>query len=283
MLKYIYDMKKILITTDFSANSKAAIRFAAQMSQQQNCDLTFFYSCHIVQAAQDGKKSFSSFENSEMRKFRVKLEKFVDSVYKSMGIVPSKVHFAVSNSFITDSNIMKYAEDHKFDFICISRSGVGNAKKLFGTNTSNLIMHSKVPVLAIPSNYRRRKISQVTYASDLANLDSEIKAVLNFSKPLGAKAQLLHFNYPSDQQHVSNAIKKALSDYEKEHVTYKLKNIDISMNLVENMQFEIAKNKPSILVMFTNQHQSFFERLFLSSSTADYSMKSSVPLLVFRK
>ncbi len=276
-------MKKILVTTDFSANSKAAIRFAVQMSQQQNCELTFFHSCHIVQTTKPGQKSFSSFENSEIHQFRADLEKFVKGVYKSMGIVPAKVQYAVSNSFITDSNIMKYAEDHQFDFICISRSGSGNAKKLFGTNTSNLIMHSKVPVIAIPSTYRRRKISLVTYASDLANLDAEIKSVLHFSKPLGAKAQLLHFNYPSDQQNISKTIKDVLSGHAKEHITYKLKTIDISINLVENMQSEIAKIKPSVLVMFTNQHQSFFERLFLSSSTADYSMKSSVPLLVFRK
>lgn len=276
-------MKKILITTDFSANSKAAIRFAVQMFEQHNCNLTFFNSCHIVQASKPGQKSFSSFENNEMHQIKIQLEKFVNGVYKSMGIVPSKVQYVVSNSFITDSNIMKYAEDHQFDFICISRSGSGNAKKLFGTNTSNLIMHSKVPVIAIPSTYRRRKISLVTYASDLANLDAEIKSVLRFSKPLGAKAQLLHFNYPSDQQNVSKTIKEVLDAYAKEHITFKLKTIDISMNLVANMQSEIKKINPSVLVMFTNQHQSFFERLFLSSSTADYSTKSSVPLLVFRK
>jgi len=276
-------MKKILVTTDFSANSKAGIRFAVQMSQQEKCELTFFHSCHIVQPKAGEQKSFNSYEKSEILKFRNQLEKFVSSVYKSMGIVPGKIHYAISSSFITDSNIMKYAEDHQFDFICISRSGSGKAKKLFGTNTSNLIMHSSVSVIAVPSNYRRKKISSVLYASDLSNLKAEIKTVLDFSKPLKARAELLHFNYPSDYQNNTGIIREALGAYSKEHISYRLENIDISMNLVSNMQKAIRRIKPSILVMFTNQHQSFFEKLFLSSSTADYSMESSVPLLVFRK
>jgi nucleotide-binding universal stress UspA family protein len=276
-------MKKILVTTDFSANSKAGIRFAVQMSEQENCELTFFHSCHIVQSATAEHKSFSSFEKSEILKFRNKLEQFVNSVYKSMNVAPGKIHYAISSSFITDSNIMKYADDHEFDFICISRSGSGKAKKLFGTNTSNLIMHSKVPVIAVPSTYRRKKISSVLYASDLANLNAEIKTVLAFSKPLGGRAELLHFNYPSDYQNNTNIIEEAIGKYSKEHITYRLENIDISMNLVANMKQVISKIKPSVLVMFTNQHQNFFEKLFLSSSTADYSMESSVPLLVFRK
>ncbi|MDR6782771.1 nucleotide-binding universal stress UspA family protein [Pedobacter africanus] len=42
-------MKRILVTTDFSANSKAGLRFAIQLAAQNNYQLTFFHkapACH---------------------------------------------------------------------------------------------------------------------------------------------------------------------------------------------------------------------------------------------
>ncbi len=36
-------MKKILVTTDFSANSKAAIRFAIQLASQSDTALPFLH------------------------------------------------------------------------------------------------------------------------------------------------------------------------------------------------------------------------------------------------
>lgn len=41
-------MNKILITTDFSSNSKAGLRFAIQMASQHNYSLTFFHSYHLL-------------------------------------------------------------------------------------------------------------------------------------------------------------------------------------------------------------------------------------------
>ena len=36
-------MKKILVTTDFSANSKAGVRFAIQLASQIKCELIFYH------------------------------------------------------------------------------------------------------------------------------------------------------------------------------------------------------------------------------------------------
>lgn len=35
-------MKRILVTTDFSANSKAGVRFAIQLALQTKCELVFY-------------------------------------------------------------------------------------------------------------------------------------------------------------------------------------------------------------------------------------------------
>jgi nucleotide-binding universal stress UspA family protein len=276
-------MLKILATTDFSSNSKAGIRFAIQLASQQPCELTFFHSYHIMKPSIWDARRFTSYEKSETVKIKNKLEKFVAGIYKAMDTKPGKVHFVISSSFITDSNIIKYASDHQFDLICISRRGEGKLKKIFGTNTTNLIQHSEVPVIAIPHNYKSSKIKSVLYASDLANLKQEMDKTVAFAKPLGASIELLHLNYPSDSSDNMKTIEEVIKKYPKTSISYRLENIDLIYNLITNLEHMIKKNKPSILVMFTDQDLDFFEKLFLSSSTAEFSLRASVPLLVFRK
>ena len=41
-------MKKILVTTDFSENSKAGLYFAIQLASQNDAELTFFNTYHIL-------------------------------------------------------------------------------------------------------------------------------------------------------------------------------------------------------------------------------------------
>jgi hypothetical protein len=178
---------------------------------------------------------------------------------------------------------MKYAKDKAFDFICISRRGGGKVKKIFGTNTSNLILQSEVPVIAVPNTYRHIKIKSVLYATDLSDLEKEMKKVVEFANPLGAEIELLHMNYPSDIVFNSKVIENVIRKFPESHIKYSLENINLLYNLVVNLQAVIKKHKPSILVMFTDQNQGFFQKLFLSSSTAEYSLNSSVPLLVYPK
>jgi len=276
-------MKKILVTTDFSSNSKAGMRFAIQMATQQECELTFFHSYYILKPTSWGEKTFTSYENHEATKIKAKLEKFVASVYAGMGLLPGKINHVIMSSFITDANIMKYAKDKAFDLICISRRGEGKMKKIFGTNTSNLILQSEVPVIAVPNTYRQTKIKSVLYASDLSNLEKEMKKVVEFASPFGAEIEILHLNYPSDIVLNSKVIENVIHKFPKSHIKYSLENINLLYNLVVNLQALIKKHKPSVLVMFTDQKQGFFQKLFLSSSTAEYSLNSSVPLLVYPK
>jgi len=276
-------MKKVLVTTDFSSNSKAGLRFAIQMASQQECELTFFHSYYIMKPTSWAEKTFTSYENHEATKIKAKLEKFVASVYNEMGILPGKINHILVSSFIADANIMKYAKDKAFDLICISRRGEGKMKKIFGTNTSNLILQSEVPVIAVPNTYRQTKIKSFLYASDLSNLENEMKKVVDFASPFGAQIEILHLNYPSDIVFNAKVIENVIHKFPKSDIKYSLENINLLYNLVVNLQGLIKKHKPSVLVMFTDQKQGFFQKLFLSSSTAEYSLNSSVPVLVYPK
>ena len=276
-------MKKILVTTDLSSNSKSALRFAIQLASQNGYSLTFFHSYHILRPTSWSNASYVSFEKSESTQIVRKLHKFVAELYKSLGLALAEPHCVAKSGTYVDREIMNYANEHHYDFICISRRGHGKTTSLFGSNTSSLIKKSKVPVIAVPDNYKRARISAITYLSDLVNLDNELKKVSGFTEPLDAKVEMLHFKVPVDylaNASQLNSIKEKLAKY---GVNAHYETLDYEKTLIENIIKVIKRSRPSMLIMFTDQKRTLFEKIFMSSISAEFSSMTKIPLLIFNK
>ena len=276
-------MDKILVTTDFSSNSKAGLRFAIQLSSQHKYQLTFFHSYYIMKPTSWSDERSAAYEKLEAEKIKKKLNLFVESVYKNIRIVARNIKCVIKSSVFTDGNIREYAHENKFNFICISTRGAGTVQKIFGTNTSNLINHSTVPVIAIPHNYHPSKITSILFASDLINLEKELKKVVVFTKPLKAKVELLHFHYPAEITNNKKMMNEAVKKFSKHNIKLHLENINLAETLITNIEAAIKKSRPSMMIMFTEQNRSFFDKIFLSGNSAEYSFNAKVPMLVFNK
>ncbi len=276
-------MQKILVTNDFSVNSKAGLRFAIQLASQHKVELTFFHSYNVMKPTSWGDATFEAYEKGEAKKIQDQLSRFVHSVYKSMNIAAKNIKCVIRSSVFDDANIREYAAQNKFNYICISTRGAGKIKKIFGTNTSNLINHSDVPVIAVPSSWHPSKITNVLYASDLTQLEKELKQVVKFAKPLKAKVELLHFNSPSEIITDTKILDAAIKKFSKYDIKLHLENANPVETLISNLEAAIKKSKPSLMIMFTEQSKTFFEKLFLSSKSAEYTFNAKIPLLVFRK
>jgi nucleotide-binding universal stress UspA family protein len=200
-----------------------------------------------------------------------------------MDVVSINKKCVINSAVLTDSNIREYAQKNRFNFICISARGSGKLKKIFGTNTSSLISYSIVPVIAVPHNYRQSEITSVIYASDLVNFENELEKVIEFTKPIKAKVEILHFNYPTEMTTNKNTIEKLVKKNSKHNIKLHIENINLSESLISNIETIIKRSKPSMMIMFTQQNRSFFDKMFFSSNSANYSFKAKVPLLVFNK
>jgi len=53
--------------------------------------------------------------------------------------------------------------------------------------------------------------------------------------------------------------------------------------LTTQMHRDIPASKTSLLTLFTKQNRNWFERLFLSSNSAEMTFNTKIPMLVFRK
>lgn len=256
---------------------------AIQIASQSNCWLTFFHCCHLTKPESPAGPVFELYEKSEFTVLKTKLNDFVHSVYKSLHVVPDNTDCVVKSSSFPDTEIMSYAVQHAYNFICMSWSGGGNEMNSFGPNTFNLITKSTTPVIAVPDNYRRSKITTILYASDLLNVETEIRKIVEFAKPLHAKIEVLHFNVLSDPLWDIKRVEKAAKQLSNYHLDLHTEHPDSDHTFIFNLEQVIRKSKPSMLIMFRHQNRNFFEHFFTSGRQAKYLFKAEIPMLVFKK
>lgn len=277
-------MKKVLVPTDFSANSKSGVRFAINWASQQKIELVFVHVLYILKATRWSDAYFEKYAEQEKELCSTKFEKFITGIYRQMNVKSGIHSYLIVQGISADVSILDYCSKNQgIDYICISTRGAGKFKKIFGTNTGNLITKSSIPVLAVPKNYKVADIRSVLYATDLRNYEDEIKKVVAFAQPLKIQIEAVHFTWPDE---ISFDVKTIEATFKKEF-KYGLKlyfeKNDGTHSVIENLEKQIRIRKPSIVIMFTDQERTFFQKLFLSSKAEQLSFQLKVPLLVFNK
>ncbi len=277
-------MKKILVPTDFSVNSKSGIRFAVNWANQKKMELVFMHVLHILKAAQWSDSYFEEYVEKEEKLCKTKFEKFIADIYRNMNVDPGKHSFVTIQGISADLTIMAYCEKNPdIDYICMSTRGAGKFKKIFGTNTGNLITKSNVPVLAVPGKYRVAPVKSILYAADFLNYSEELKKVVDFALPFKAKIAVLHFTWPYEIILDEKTVEATLKKEYKYNLEICFEKNDADHSLIENLQKQISVRKPSVVAMFTNQERTLFQKIFLSSKTEELSFELTTPLLVFKK
>jgi len=277
-------MRKILVPTDFSANSRSGVRFAIHWAAQQKIELVFVHVLNIWRPTQWSDSHFAKYAEQEEKTCMIKFEKFIESIYRQMNVKPGKNSIVVMQGISVDEGILECCNSISgIDCICISTQGAGKLKKIFGSNTGSLITKSEVPVLAIPKTYRIADVKSILYTTDLRNYSEEIEKVVLFAKPFKVKVQVLHFTWPDEIVFDKKLMETAFKKKFKYGLQLYFEKNDATQSLIKNLQNQIKIKKPSIVIMFTDQKRTFFQKIFLSSQSEGLSFETKVPLLVFNK
>jgi len=276
-------MKKILVPTDFSPNSKSGIRFAIQWAAQQNLELVFIHVLNIMIPTRWSQGTATKYIAGELEVCRNRFSKFIDAVYKSMNIKPGLYSNVLIQEYDPAKIILEYCrKDKTIDCICISTNGAGSVMKLFGTNTSELIAKSSIPVLVIPKNYKPKEVKSILYATDFRNYKEELAKVIRFASAFRAKVDVVHFAWPGELRFDEEALQKISGDYDH-GLNVDIEEGNLSVSLGERLQKTILKRKPSLVIMFSNKERNLMQKLFLSSKAKELSFSLKTPLLVYSK
>lgn len=276
-------MTKILVTTDLSSASKAGIRFALQLASRHETELIFF---HCFQALIPTTIHQSRIENALKRQTKStmhKLERFVASTIRTSSFKPAKYRCAVLEDLNPAAAILQYARESEAEFICISTRGAGELLKLIGTHTSKVIEKSTIPVMVVPHSYRAKKMESLLYASDLQEVESELKVVSRTAEKLQSKVDLVHFYYSPDEKVLAEG---TFPGWQKRFPLLRKLRLEphhLDADFAHQLEKSVEKLKPGLVVFFTHPKTSWFNKWFSPNRSESFSYITKVPMLVYRK
>lgn len=276
-------MKKIVVATDFSANSKKGILFAIQLAKQTDCELIFYNVVQIFQPTIWDNSYYNVYEVDELQRSQDFLENFIGGIFLDNN-AENHNYTCISEIGVSASNeIIEFANKHKADFICVSTVGSGKWTQIFGTTASELIAFSPIPTFIVPVNYIASPIKSLFFASDFVNFEQEFYNVHAFSILIQSKMNIYHFDYQKVLESNENKFDKISSRHKSDSVHFHLRNLDSGKPLLKQLESEISDNNPSLVVVFTKQNRNWFDRLFLSSLSDELAFDTKTPMLVFKK
>jgi nucleotide-binding universal stress UspA family protein len=276
-------MDKILVTTDFSVNARGGIIFGFQLAQQLKCALVFYHMTPLLKPTIWSESHFETYKTMEIERLQKALDHLITELMLNNKMSDISYTCEVETGTVAHKSILAYAKAIKAKFICMSAGGTSQFKKILGTNATSLITTSPIPVFMVPSNYKRKPITTIWYASDFTNLTPELHKVKKIAASFAAKTKVIHYNYALHLEDNQQRIQRIIQPFKSKDIKFIFQHLDIETPLADQLQKDLARSKPSILILFTKQNRSWFERLFLSSKTAELTFNTKTPLLILRK
>jgi nucleotide-binding universal stress UspA family protein len=142
-VKYVVQIKKILVPLDGSKNSMRGLDEAIYLARQCGATITGIHCLTLSPHSEfSGRPSAEKSLIKEVRKFMddAKLKAAQNGVVFTSKIVNGDIGY----------NIIKTAQNEKVDLIIIGSRGHGSLQRLFLGSVSNYVVHSaKVPLLIV--------------------------------------------------------------------------------------------------------------------------------------
>ncbi len=277
-------MKKIVVAIDFSMDSRKTIRFAIQLASQINAELVFFHVVGILPISDiTDYNYFAKARIDNLQHTEEQLARLIRTVHPdtSPTSIPYRCVCEPGEEF--SSKIIDFAKREKAHFICTSAGGNGLMSKLFGSVATHLITSSPIPVWVVPKKYHTRVMGSICYASDMIDLDNEMPQVATLATELNAKVNVIHINYEVLLKEYRDKWSGMAKKYETQDIKFQYKKLNTLFPLNAYIKKAIGSLKPSVIILFTNQEKSWYERLFISGKAAEFSFTSKIPLLIYRK
>lgn len=282
-------MKTIVVPFDFSPNARVALSAALQLAKATASGLLIVHVLHEspykLAAAGNEAEMNRLIRQDEMEK-TIALQQEADEMRHTLSLrfpAGQVMVKAVYHPLIVEK-IIELAHNEDAGLIVMGTLGASGLRKvLFGSNAAHMISRSPVPVLAVPLDYEYKPVQKIVYASDLENLEGELKQIIPFAIALNAVIEVVHLDYGINDKKISQEAAESIihkSPYQFIHLLFR--DANLNKPLLRQLKTHLELIDPDWLIMFTKE-KSMWDKLFLGSHTEDMSQALTLPLLSFKK
>ncbi len=275
-------MKNILLPTDFSENSKNAIRFAMKFFEGETCTFHILNSqkpsSYITADVLYGSPG-TTIHEAILNDNKIELEKtirFCESIAEK-----EKYTFVPKIDFdnIVDA-VNQAVALNNIELIVMGTNGAtGAAEVIFGSNTLKIIRNVDCPVIAVPQGYAFNKIESVLLSLNYQYVVSEksLNIISEIVKKHKASLKILEI----EEESIELATKRNYTEEVFKEIGFErfsIKNIPAAMAINAFEQLI-----PIQLHAMVVERRSFLDRFIFGSETSKISYGSSVPILILHQ
>lgn len=279
-------MKKLLLPTDFSGNSRNAISYALQLYREQECLFTLLHAYKVNEYEEDSMLTPIP-SKPDLEKAKKESEKRLHQLVEELKLeTDTRFHnfetVSLNNKLI--SAVKEQLPVLLPELIVIGTHGhTGSDEIVYGSNTRALMEEiSKCPVLAVPAHIRREKISEIVLANsfkiELAPQDLQFLLELSISEK--APIRVLHIAEEGGLSQKQKENKKRLKEKLRtvEHSFHNLEFLSVPLGI-----YSYTESRGSGMIAFINKKHSLLENLMLNPLYQNLAHYSRVPVLVLHQ
>ncbi|MBE8714586.1 universal stress protein [Sphingobacterium hungaricum] len=276
-------MKKLLIPIDFSENSTKALAYAAEIANESGHELDLIHIFkghdHIYANALSGDELVDPQIGLAKREL-TKLTKVLHEKYPSL----------ITNFFFSDGNlfeeISRQTASTKYDAIIMGTKGSSGLESIFiGSNTYNVLLNTRTPVLALPISVEHVKKDKVGLLCNFK--DAEID-VLKQALPLFGidyELVLIHINADdSPIQDIDDKFKNWIDRIAKEtgidNISYVIKPKSYYIHqsdTISNSIVNVIIDEGIEVILITKSKKSIFRKMLDENIVKNMAYQINIP------
>ncbi len=270
-------MEHIVIPTDFSDNSLNAAMFALDLFGPIDFEYTVL-NCYDMPAY--GDSGMLSIEKHMENASKEGLDAYIGKLNlkltkKDYLLRPRSVRGQLGRV------IHNYGRRGRTPaLVVMGTQGASGVKEVFmGTNTADVIKHSRLPVLAVPEQARHTGSTRIVLADDGGGVDRTAVAILvDILRRTGS--DLIVTRVVNENTNAKIGGGTAL-DQALEGLPYTTVNLS-GEDVMKELNDEVARSKAGMLAV-VHRERGVFDRLFHRSIAVRLSMQTHTPMLVLQQ
>lgn len=270
-------LNHILHPTDFSENARAALPFVLELARRSEAAITLF---HSIEEVYQYATLLDDLKEGARRKARSLFNDMIDEIrdddrYSDLDIE------SVIYSGRPAHTILESAEETGADFLVMGTRGSGTLERLFmGSVASEVVLHSPLPVLAIPENCSYGGFHRIVFATDFHEGDLQaLEFVTGLAALYSAAVTAVHVAPGKDLEPEIRF--RGFRELAGERIDYE----KVDFKLLYNKDFydgmaEYLSGKNAQLLTLVRHRKDFFHKLMEKNHVRELQMHSNLPLLI---
>ncbi|MBL0127651.1 MAG: universal stress protein [Flavobacteriales bacterium] len=265
-------MKHILIPTDFSDGSMAAVRFAFDAFGTTGTHYILLHTIgdivpsetlpeYVPMLLQTGKKELHAFSE------KCRALKPEDTIELTTVVDSGAVFFAIERVY----------EAQPVDAVVLGAKGKG-AATFWGTQTTDVVKMSTRPVVVVPVEWQPGPIQRILYADDRIHIRKRntLSILVDLAKRYGSEIALVHVRVDQDEPLAPSSLdKKSAWFQDVAHTSTTIAAKDVQMGLEQ-----LAGTGDYGMLAVLHHHVGWFDMIFHRSLAKKLALHTTLPLLV---